>query len=83
MKNNIGGTIRALRKAKGISQADLGKELGYSARTVSDWENGSTEPNIAAIKDLVRFFEISYDEFFGEGKKCKKGPRLKSADFFE
>ncbi len=64
MTNNVGTTIRSLRKAKNISQAELGKQLGYSARTVSDWENGSTEPNISAIKALVRFFEITYDEFF-------------------
>lgn len=49
-----------------MSQAELGKILGYSARTVSDWENGSTEPNISAIKAMVRFFEITYDEFFSD-----------------
>ncbi|MCM1439103.1 MAG: helix-turn-helix domain-containing protein [Roseburia sp.] len=61
----VGGTIRALRKTKNISQAELGRQLGYSARTVSDWENESTEPNISAIRALVSFFEITYDEFFG------------------
>lgn len=64
MISNVGATIRALRKSKNISQAELGKELGYSARTVSDWENGCTEPNISAIKALVKFFDITYDEFF-------------------
>ena len=66
MMNGVGATIRSLRKSKNISQSELGKELGYSARTVSDWENGCTEPNIAAIKAIVKFFDISYDEFFGE-----------------
>ena len=61
---SVGKTIRALRKNKKLTQAELGKALGYSARTVSDWENGCTEPNIVAIKSLVKFFEISYDEFF-------------------
>lgn len=63
---NVGETIRYLRKGKSLSQAELGKILGYSARTVSDWENGSTEPNISAIKAMVRFFEITYDEFFSD-----------------
>jgi len=62
--SNIGETIKYLRKGKGMSQVELGKILGYSARTVSDWENGSTEPNISAIRAMVRFFEITYDEFF-------------------
>ena len=60
----VGEVIRLLRKAKGLTQAELGRQLGYSARTVSDWENGSTEPNISAIRALVTLFEISYDEFF-------------------
>jgi len=64
--NGAGFVIRTLRKSKNISQAELGKALGYSARTISDWENGNTEPNIAAIKSLVKFFEISFDEFFEE-----------------
>ncbi|MDE6362363.1 MAG: helix-turn-helix transcriptional regulator [Clostridia bacterium] len=63
-ENRVGKTICALRKNKKLTQADLGKALGYSARTVSDWENGCTEPNISAIKALVKFFDISYDEFF-------------------
>lgn len=62
--NSIGETIKVLRKSKRLSQAELGKVLGYAARTVSDWENGSTEPNISAIKAMVHFFEITYDEFF-------------------
>ena len=64
--NNIGNTIRALRKSKNLSQGELGEKLGYAARTVSDWEHGNTEPNISAIKAIVKFFEISYDEFFDE-----------------
>lgn len=64
--NYVGETIRLLRKSKNISQAELGKIIGYSARTVSDWENGSTEPNISAIKALVKFFDITYEEFFAE-----------------
>ncbi len=65
-ETNVGKTIRNMRKNKKITQSELGKVLGYSARTVSDWENGCTEPNIVAIKALVKFFDISYDEFFEE-----------------
>ncbi len=60
----IGNTIRLLRKSKNLSQSELGKQLGFSARTVSDWEAGNTEPNISTIKSIVKFFDISYEEFF-------------------
>lgn len=49
-----------------MSQEEFGKLLGFSARTVSDWENGKTEPSIATIKAMVKFFDITYDEFFEE-----------------
>lgn len=62
--SGIGKTIRVLRKSKKLTQAELGKVIGYSARTVSDWKNCCTESNIAAIKELVKFFEVTYDEFF-------------------
>lgn len=66
MERSIGETIKYLRKSKKLSQTQLGNELGFSARTVSDWENGNTEPNISTIKALVKYFDISYEEFFGE-----------------
>lgn len=65
-ENKVGEVIKSLRKSKNLSQGELGKQLGYAARTVSDWENGNTEPNIKAIKDLVKFFDITYEEFFGD-----------------
>lgn len=66
MENSIGENIRFLRKCKKLSQSELGAILGYSARTVSDWENGNTEPNITAIKALVRIFEVTYEELLGD-----------------
>ena len=66
INTKIGETIQQLRKSKKMSQGELGKILGFSARTISDWEHGNTEPNITAIKAIVKFFDISYEEFFGE-----------------
>ena len=65
-QSNVGEIIRQMRKSKNISQAELGKIVGYSARTVSDWENGLTEPNISAIKALVKYFDITYEDFFAD-----------------
>ena len=65
-KTKVGETLRQLRTSKGLSQTELGKILGYSHRTVSDWENGKTEPNINAFKAIVKFFDITYEEFFGD-----------------
>jgi len=64
--SDTGKIIKNLRKSKKMTQAELGKVFGFSARTVSDWENGATEPNIKTIKAIVKFFDISYEEFFGD-----------------
>lgn len=66
MQTSTGEVIKLLRKSKKLSQAELGMRLGFSARTVSDWEHGNTEPNIATIKAIVKLFDITYEEFFGD-----------------
>ena len=58
----INKNIKEYRIMHNLSQKQLGEKLGYSARTISDWENGNTEPNISAIKALVSFFGISYED---------------------
>ncbi len=62
----VAENIKNLRKSKNITQGELGKILGYSARTVSDWGKGNTEPNITAIKNIIKYFDITYEEFFGD-----------------
>lgn len=38
----IGQQICYLRKARGLTQADLGERLGVSFQAVSKWERGET-----------------------------------------
>ena len=52
--------IRILRKARGFSQEGLGENLsrvsssGISRQSISDWENGKTEPKLDNIRDLAK-----------------------------
>ena len=61
---SFGENLRYFRQLAKISQANLGVMLGFSARTVSDWECNNTEPNIATIKKLIKILDISFDELF-------------------
>lgn len=63
-KITIGKNIKLIRVQNKLSQKEFGEKLGFSARTVSDWECGNTEPDINTIKLIVRLFNISYDELF-------------------
>jgi len=47
-----------------LSQKKLGELLGFSARTVSDWECGNTEPDIKTIKELIIVLNITLEELF-------------------
>lgn len=54
--------IRNLRIAAGLSQEELSSVLNVSYKTISHWETGYTEPPIAIIIQLKRFFNVSYEE---------------------
>ena len=59
--------IRILRKARGLSQEQLGYSLsrvnkdGISRQTISDWENGNFEPKLENIRDLAEVLDVSFD----------------------
>jgi len=58
----IGNNIKAIRKEHSLSQKDFGLLFGFSARTVSDWECGNTEPDLTTIKNIVSHFGLTYEE---------------------
>ena len=51
-KLNIGLNLRQIRIDNKLTQKEFGQKLGFSARTVSDWECGNTEPDLTTIKKL-------------------------------
>ena len=53
--------ITALRKRRGLSQEELGFELGVSRQTVSKWESGQSYPDFQRLV-LLADFEVSLDE---------------------
>ncbi len=63
--------IRILRKARGISQEELGlslasKDNGVSRQSISDWENGKSEPKLDNIRALAVFLNVSFDSLLDE-----------------
>ncbi|MBQ3502114.1 MAG: helix-turn-helix transcriptional regulator [Clostridia bacterium] len=62
--STFGENIKKYRLLKNLSQKQLGEKVGFSARSVSDWECNNTEPNIETIKKLIKVLDISLDELF-------------------
>ena len=55
-------SLKSLRKENKIDQNKLASELKVSPKTVSHWETGYTEPSIAQLISLSKFFNVSLDE---------------------
>lgn len=64
MAMKIGEKIKALRKAKNISQEALAKVLGVTFQAVSKWETNTTAPDVTLIPSIASFFGVSIDELF-------------------
>lgn len=60
----IGKSLKALRKAKGLSQNDLGDILGVTFQQVQKYELGQNRLSAASLYKLSLHFEVSLDSFF-------------------
>lgn len=54
-----------LRKQKGLSQEQLGAEIGVTRQTVSKWELGDTTPEMDKLIRMSELFGISLDALVG------------------
>ena len=70
---DIGLKIRAARKAKGLSQEDLGKLLGVQKSAVAKYENGRIV-NIkrSTLKKISEVLDIPPSELIFDGSQNKK-----------
>ena len=61
-KNTTGRFLSALRRAKGLTQRELGDMLYVSDKTVSRWENDECAPDLNLLPAIADIFGISVDE---------------------
>lgn len=62
--HHVGADIRALRRSRGITLADLAGDLDRSVGWLSQVETGKTEPAIADLRVISSIFEIPISFFF-------------------
>ena len=65
MEVDFGKRLCEIRKRQGYTQERLADLIGVAKSTVTGYEKGYREPNIATIKKLARIFGISIDELLG------------------
>jgi len=75
----VGATIFSLRKAKGLTQQELGERLQISFQSVSKWERGETLPDTSILAAIARVLETSIDYILLGGERIMEFKGKKSA----
>lgn len=76
----LGERIAKLRKARGLSQTGLGKEVGLSQQMIADYESGQKlHLPLCRILDLAEALQVDVTELLGTGVAAgrKPGPSSK------
>ncbi len=63
--SEVGARLRALRRAKALTLADLASETGLTSSTLSRLENGVLRPTLEQLLPLARAHEVPLDDLVG------------------
>ena len=66
--NNVAGNIRKHRAERGLTQDALAERLHVTRQTVSNWENGFSEPEEELLEEIAGFFDIRLTELTREAQ---------------
>ena len=69
---DLGKNIYNLRVERGYSQEQLAASLNVSRQTIYKWESNIAIPRADHVMQLVKLFQISYDELFTGEKPTYK-----------
>ena len=72
-EKRIADKIREIRKNKGFTLVQLGKETGLSKGLLSRIENNQVSPFIATLSKIARGLEVPISIFFEEDESVQKG----------
>lgn len=63
--------IKQLRNAHEMKQTDLAVQLKVGQNTISNWENGKTEPDSASLQKMSVIFDCTIDYILGHSALVK------------
>lgn len=78
-QEQIGNFIAAMRKEKGLTQAQLAERLGVNNKTVSRWETGKNMPDYAILEELTCELNITVNELI-RGERIIKDDIIREYD---
>ena len=80
MRINVGARIRAERKARNLSQADLERRTGFPRCRISYLENGRAVPTIETLEKLSDALEIPLYQLLYDGSEPMQSFGVVGAD---
>ena len=73
-------TLKKLRKEKGLSQIQLGKQMFVNNSTIARWENGSRLPDAAMIARLSRVLGVDVSTLLSMAAESSESPNIIMVD---
>lgn len=70
--------LKFLRESSGKKQGELASFLGVKANTISNYEQGISEPDFVLLEKIIEYFNISGYDLLFEDVKLGKSRNLKS-----
>ena len=64
VRHIVGSNVRRLRKAAGISQAELANRMGVDRAYISGLELGERNPTVVTVWHLAQALRVKMVEFF-------------------
>ncbi|HJB15236.1 MAG TPA: helix-turn-helix transcriptional regulator [Candidatus Blautia excrementipullorum] len=66
MNSYLIGKLKEGRLNKGLKQSDVTRLIGIKNTTLSNYENGNTEPDMDTFLKLCRLYDLNYSELLGD-----------------
>ena len=76
----IGREVRAFRRKKGITVADLSQSTGLSIGMLSKIENGNTSPSLTTLQTLAHALSVPLTSFFRGFEEARVAVHTKSGE---
>ncbi len=73
--------IRDLRRESNLTADELGKIVGVSRFSVSNWETGRNQPNNDILFKLSEYFNCSIDYLLGRTDQRRPAENITADDF--
>ena len=83
MSLDLGGRLRRVREARGLSQRELARRAGISNATVSQIESNTISPSVGALKRILDALPMPLSDFFAGETAEPEQVFFRAADMVE